>query len=194
MSLTFRPLHGAKKDTSVGRSTSEFYGHKPTLFLNNLFGFTLPLYFRGKNWGCVLSRSAFTSSFFFFTLPSSWAHFLSPAKICGLKVYELVIFRQCMPWIKNKATQEKKKDVPIVYCWICRRWKARGEIRSQLCCGDNPTWHYWQKHKQQQQEPFQGKYWWKKNKNFDDQIQTTEKWCQTAELSWLGVCNAYFFF
>ena len=62
------------------------------------------------------SRSAFTSSFFFFTSPSSWAHFLSTTKICGLKVYELVIFLAMHAMNKNKATQGKKKDVPIVYC------------------------------------------------------------------------------
>ena len=97
MSLTFRPLHVAKKDTSVGRSTSEFYGHQPTLFFNNLIQFSSvsPLWFslclcnlEEKIDGvCVmLPLDQLLRLLFLFTLPSSWAHILSPMKICGLKV------------------------------------------------------------------------------------------------------------
>ena len=80
ISLTFRPLHVAKKDTSVGRSTSEFYGHQPTLFFNNLIQFSSvsPLWFslclytleeKIEGMCHATSRSAFTSSFFLLLHP-----------------------------------------------------------------------------------------------------------------------------
>ena len=80
MRLTFRPLHVAKKDTSVGRSTSEFYGHQPTLFFNNLIQFSSvsPLWFslclcnleeKIEGVSCHLSISFYVFFFlFYFTL------------------------------------------------------------------------------------------------------------------------------
>ena len=110
MSLTFHPLHVAKKDTSLGRSTTEFYGHRPTLFFNNLIQFSSvsPLWFslclcnlEEKIEGvCVmLPLDQLLRLLFSFLLGPllAWAHILSPTKICGLKYMSSLSFWQCMP-------------------------------------------------------------------------------------------------